>query len=43
MSEKRDSVNSSDNEVKSRSLEEREHIFSDDFEEKSTFEKLKEN
>ena len=43
MSEKRDSVNSSDNEVKSRSLEEREHIFSDDVEEKSTFEKLKEN
>ena len=43
MSEKREHVNSSDNKVVNRSVEEREHVFSDDIEEKSTFEKLKEN
>lgn len=43
MSEKREPINSSDNKVVNKSVEEREHVFSDDVEEKSTFEKLKEN
>ena len=43
MSEKREPANSSDNKVINRSAEEREQTFSDDVEEKNTFERLKEN
>ncbi len=43
MSEKREPANSSDKKVINRSAEEREQTFSDDVEEKNTFERLKEN